>query len=146
MKSQRLCCKTKRKFKHTTDSNHDLPVAPNLLQRDFSPAAPNQAYIGNITHIPTKAGWLYLAVVINLFSRQVVDWSMNRQMKASLVNDALAMAIDQRKPAEGLLSPSDRGGQTKIFYYIGVYYNRLRMHSANDYLASVEFEQLLKAA
>lgn len=72
MRSQGLCCKTKRKFRQTTGSNHDLPIASNLLQRDFSQSSPNQAYVGDITYIPTQEGWLYLAVVIGLFSRQVV--------------------------------------------------------------------------
>ena len=110
-KSQGLHCKTKRKFRQTTDSNHDLPIAPNLLKRDFSPANPNQAYVGDITYIPTQEGWLYLAVVIDLFSRQVVGWSMNERMKSSLVNDSLLMAIWQRKPAKGLISHTDRGSQ-----------------------------------
>ena len=82
MKAQGLYCKTKRKFKHTTDSTHTLPVAPNLLARNFSPAGPNQVYAGDITYIPTQEGWLYLAVVIDLFSRQVVGWSMSARMKA----------------------------------------------------------------
>ena len=107
MRAQGLYCKTKRKFRQTTDSNHDLPIAPNLLKRDFSPAGPNQAYVGDITYIPTQEGWLYLAVVIDLFSRKVVGWSMNERMKASLVNDALLMAIWQRKPAKGLISHRD---------------------------------------
>ena len=109
MKAQGLYCKTKRKFKHTTDSNHDLPVAPNVLERDFSPAKPNQAYVGDITYIYTEEGWLYLAIVVDLFSRQVVGWAMDKRMKASLVNDALLMAIWKRKPGKGLISHTDRG-------------------------------------
>ena len=201
MRAQNLCCKTKRKFKQTTDSNHTLPIAPNLLQRDFSPALPDQSYVGDITYIPTQEGWLYLAVVLDLFSRQVVGWSMNERMKASLVNDALLMAIWKRKPGRGLISHTDRGSQyashshreilkthgiqqsmsrkgncwdnavaesffhtlkgeltyhenfktreeakQKIFHYIETYYNRIRMHSANDYLSPVEYEKIKKAA
>jgi len=89
MRAQGLYCKTRRKFRLTTDSKYDLPIAPNLLQREFSAASLNQAYVGDITYIPTQEGWLYLAVVIDLFSRQVVGWSINERMKASLVNDAL---------------------------------------------------------
>lgn len=112
MKEQNLYCKTKRKFKHTTDSNHDLPISPNLLNRDFSSDHPNQVYVGDITDIPTQEGWLYLAVVINLFSRQVVGWAMDKRMKAMLVNDALLMALWKRKPARGLIWHTDRGSHT----------------------------------
>ncbi len=201
MKVQNLHCKTKRKFKHTTDSRHNLPIAPNLLNRDFSPLKPNQVYAGDITYIPTNEGWLYLAVVIDLYSRQVVGWSMDKRMKTALVNDALKMAIRKRKPREGLIAHTDRGSQyasdshrkllkmygiqqsmsrqgdcwdnavaesffhtlkteltyheifntreeakQKIFEYIEIYYNRLRMHSANDYMSPVEFEMAQKAA
>jgi putative transposase len=100
MKNQQLTCKAKRKFKQTTDSNHNLPISPNLLNRDFVTAAPNQIYVGDITYIPTQAGWLYLAVVIDLFSRQVVGSAMHERMKATLINDALTMAIKHRKPAK----------------------------------------------
>lgn len=201
MKLQNLYCKTKRKFKHTTDSKHNLPIAPNLLNRNFSPAKPNQVYAGDITYIPTYEGWLYLAVVLDLFSRQVVGWAMDKTMKAALVNDALKMAINKRKPQKGLVSHTDRGSQyasdshrkllkqhgikqsmsrkgdcwdnavaesffhtlktelthheifytreeakQKIFQYIEIYYNRVRMHSANDYMSPVEFEMAQKAA
>ncbi len=76
MKQQQLVCKTKRKFKVTTDSKHQLPIAPHLLQRQFTVEQPNQCYVGDMTYIPTREGWLYLAVVIDLFSRQVVGWTM----------------------------------------------------------------------
>ena len=78
-----LACKTKRKFKATTDSKHSLPIAPNLLDRQFSAEQPDQKYVGDITYIYTQEGWLYLAVVIDLFSRQVVGWSMSERMKLS---------------------------------------------------------------
>lgn len=106
-----LACKTKRKFKATTDSKHNSPVAPNLLDRQFSAAQPNQKYVGDITYIHTQEGWLYLAVVIDLYSRQVVGWSMSESMQAKLVNDALIMALWQRKPGKGLIWHTDRGSQ-----------------------------------
>lgn len=106
-----LACKTKRKFKATTNSKHNLPVADNHLDRQFAVHKPNQVYAGDITYIYTTEGWLYLAVVIDLFSRQVVGWSMDKQMRASLVNDALLMAIWKRKPDKGLLWHSDQGSQ-----------------------------------
>jgi putative transposase len=106
-----LACKTKRKFKATTNSNHDLPIVPNYLERQFTVTQPNQAYVGDITYIYTQEGWLYLAVVIDLYSRQVVGWSMAEHMRAKLVNDALLMAVWKRKPGKGLIWHTDRGSQ-----------------------------------
>ncbi len=106
-----LTCKVKRKFKATTNSKHDLPIAENHLKREFTVAKPNHVYVGDITYIPTKEGWLYLAVVIDLYSRLVVGWSMAERMQAVLVNDALTMAIWKRRPAEGLIWHTDRGSQ-----------------------------------
>ena len=111
MKEEDLQVQTKRKFKVTTDSNHDKPIAPNLLERQFTVATPDTAYVGDITYILTREGWLYLAVVIDLFSRAVVGWSMNSRMTASLVNGAMLMAIRNRKTAKGLIYHSDRGSQ-----------------------------------
>lgn len=111
MKQVGLVCKTKRKFKITTNSRHDKPVAPNLLKRQFKVDQPNRYWVGDITYIPTDQGWLYLATVIDLYSRQVVGWSMANHMKAELVNDALNMAITFRKPDKGLIWHSDRGSQ-----------------------------------
>jgi len=103
--------RSKRKYKATTDSNHSLPVAENLLQRDFSPAAPDRVWSSDITYIATDEGWLYLAVVIDLFSRQVVGWSMKPHMRTELVSDALRMAWFRRHPAAGVIFHSDRGNQ-----------------------------------
>lgn len=111
MKEENLHCQTQRKFKMTTDSKHDKPIAPNLLEREFTVDEPNTAYVGDITYIPTREGWLYLAVVIDLFSRAVVGWSMASRMKAELVNEALLMALWSRHPAKGLIFHSDRGSQ-----------------------------------
>jgi putative transposase len=101
----------KRKFIHTTDSKHDLPIAANVLARQFNPVAPNVAYVSDITYIRTGAGWLYLAIVLDLFSRKVVGWAMAPSMPANLVCDALRMAIQQRRPPPGLIVHSDRGSQ-----------------------------------
>jgi transposase InsO family protein len=103
--------RSKRKFVVTTDSRHDLPVAENLLARDFSPAAPDQVWSSDITYIATDEGWLYLVAVIDLFSRLVVGWSMQPHMQTSLVTDALRMAWFRRQPAPGLIFHSDRGSQ-----------------------------------
>jgi len=84
MKSQDLHCKTKRKFRITTDSKHNLPIAANLLNRDFKADFPDKKYVGDITYVWTQEGWLYLAVVIDLFSRKIVGWSMQDNMRTSL--------------------------------------------------------------
>ncbi len=111
MKAAQLFCKTKRKFKATTDSKHDDPVAPNRLNREFTAEKPNQKWVGDITYIWTSEGWLYLATVIDLFSRRVVGWSMHHRMTKELVNQALLSAIWTRKPSKRLLWHTDRGSQ-----------------------------------
>ena len=113
MQQHGIRARGKRRFRVvTTDSRHDLPIAPNLLNRNFTPARPNQAWTGDITYIETEEGWLFLAVVIDLFSRRVVGWSLQPHMERSLVIDALDMAWQQRRPVEGeLLFHSDRGSQ-----------------------------------
>ena len=111
LRRQGLRAKAARKFKATTNSNHSLPVAENLLQQDFSAARPNQAWVGDITYIATDEGWLYLAVVLDLFSRKVVGWSMSDRMTATLVCDALRMALFRRKRPHGVIMHTDRGSQ-----------------------------------
>jgi putative transposase len=101
----------KRKFIHTTDSKHGLSVAANVLDRQLNPVAPNMAYVSDITYIRTGAGRLYLAIVMDLYARRVVGWAMAPSMPAKLVCDALNMAIQQRRPAPGLIVHSDRGSQ-----------------------------------
>jgi putative transposase len=101
----------KRRYKATTDSKHALPVAENLLDRDFAPKAPNEAWSADITYLWTEEGWLYLAVVLDLFNREVVGWSLKSSMATDLVIDALKMAWFRRKPAPGLIHHSDRGSQ-----------------------------------
>ncbi len=196
-----LACKTKRKFRVTTDAKHNKPIAPNLLNRQFEVNQPDKYYVGDITYIWTQEGWLYLAVVLDLFSRRVVGWSMANHMRASLVNNALLMAIWARKPSKGLIWHSDQGSQyaadchrkilkdhdiiqsmsrkgncwdnavsesffhslktelvhqcqfktrekakQAIFDYIEVFYNRQRIHSANNYLSPVDYENSIQAA
>ena len=201
MKEAGLVCQSKRKFKATTNSRHNKPVAPNLLDRNFTITAPNLCYVGDITYISTDEGWLYLATVIDLYSRKIVGWSMSNNMKAELVNNALLMAIFSRKSAKGLIWHTDRGSQYvaeshlkiiaqhgiiqsmsrkgncwdnavaesffatlknelvyqqkfntreeakhAIFEYIEVFYNRIRVHSANDYLSPADYEADQKCA
>lgn len=197
MKESGLVCKTKRQFKSTTDSKHTQFISPNLLGRQFNVTQKNRYWVGDITYIPTNEGWLYLAVVLDLYSRQVVGWSMNSRMKAELVNKALLMAIWKRKPPKGLIWHTDRGSQYAsdshrlilqdhhitqsmsrkgncwdnavaesffhtlktelthhckfknreearhmIFEYIEVFYNRIRIHSANNYLSPLDYENI----
>jgi putative transposase len=101
----------RRRFVLTTDSRHGFRIAPNRLARDFRPAEPNQAWATDITYIPTKQGWLYLAVVLDLFSRKVVGWAMQPYLDRRLVLAAIHMAIEARRPAPGLVHHSDRGVQ-----------------------------------
>jgi transposase InsO family protein len=201
MKEAGLVCKTKRKFKATTDSKHTRPIAPNVLERRFNVDKPNCYWVGDISYVPTAEGWLYLATVIDIYSRKVIGWSMADNLKADLADNALLMAIWQRKPSKDLVWHTDRGSQycanshlqiiqqhriiqsmsrkgncwdnavaesffhsiktelihqcrfktreearLAIFEYIEVFYNRVRMHSANDYLPPNEFENLHYAA
>ena len=111
MRKHRIRAKTKKKFKATTNSKHKLPVAANILNRNFNPRAPNKAWAGDITYLWTREGWLYLAVVIDLFSRKVVGWAMEQTLDRELALKALRMAVSTRQPAPGLIAHSDRGSQ-----------------------------------
>lgn len=123
MKEAGVQVKHRKKYKVTTNSNHKQPVFDNVLNREFDVDRPDQVYAGDITYLWTQEGWLYLAVVIDLYSRKVVGWSMGSRMKSQLVCDALRMAIWRRRPKAGLIVHSDRGSQ----------------------YASKEYRQLLKA-
>jgi transposase InsO family protein len=192
-----LKCLNKRRFRvQTTNSNHNYMISPNYLNQDFYASYPDEKYVGDITYIPTKEGWLYLATVIDLYSRKVVGWSMDDSMKTSLVNDALFMALKQRQPDKGLIWHTDRGTQyasdshrellhefgiiqsmsakgncydnavsesffhtlktelihhvqfdtrsqahQMIFEYIEIFYNRQRLHSSNNYMSPVDYEE-----
>jgi putative transposase len=111
MRQEGLRAKGVKKFKATTNSRHNLPVAPNLLQQDFEAVRPNEKYVSDITYIWTNEGWLYLAVVLDLYSRYVVGWAMSERMTATLVCDALKMALWRRKRPTGVIVHSDRGVQ-----------------------------------
>ena len=111
MRDNGIRARHKRRFKATTDSKHALPVAPNLLDRNFQPAAPNQVWSADLTYLWTNEGWLYLAVVLDLFNREVVGWSIKPRMTCDIVMDALSMAWFRRQPAPGLMHHSDRGSQ-----------------------------------
>jgi putative transposase len=111
MRENGIRARHKRRYRVTTDSKHKLPVAANLLERNFSPSAPNQVFTSDITYIWTHEGWLYLAIVLDLFNREVVGWSIKPRMTSDLVIDALTMAWFRRKPQPGAMHHSDRGSQ-----------------------------------
>jgi transposase InsO family protein len=114
----------RKRFRHTTDSRHAYPVQANRLERRFTAEHPNQRWVSDITYVPTKEGWLYLAVILDLFSRRVVGWSMKKTLASTLTLDALHMALRSRAPASGLLHHSDRGVQ----YACEQYQHDLRDH------------------
>lgn len=111
MKENGLSARIKRRFVKTTDSKHDFPIAPNLLQRDFTADAPNEVWVGDITYLDTREGWLYLAVLIDLYSRRVVGWAMSERIDTALAMNALNMALARRNPRRGLIHHTDRGCQ-----------------------------------
>lgn len=111
MRENGLRGRQKRKFKATTDSGHDFPVSPNLLNREFTVALPNRVWVSDISHVWTMEGWLYLCVILDLFSRIATGWSMDSRITKELTVDALSMAVTHRRPAEGLMFHSDRGVQ-----------------------------------
>ena len=119
-----LVSKASRKFKVTTDSNHKKSVAPNLLDQNFSATAPNQKWVTDITYIPTTHGWLYLCVVIDLYSRKVVGWAMSKRINRYLVCNALLMALWKRRFPKGVIVHSDRGSQ----YCSKAYQDLIKVH------------------
>jgi transposase InsO family protein len=111
MRENALRGKRKRRFRNTTQSNHRHPVAPNLLERAFTVEQPNAAWVGDITYIRTLEGWLYLAVILDLYSRRVVGWAMGRRIDQALPLRALRMALGAREPSVGVVHHTDRGSQ-----------------------------------
>jgi putative transposase len=111
MRNAGIRSRTKKKFKATTNSKHNLPVAPNLLNQKFKVDAPDRVWVGDITYIWTNQGWLYLAVVLDLFNRQVLGWAAASRMNRQLAINALQVALGKRKPGQGLLHHTDRGSQ-----------------------------------
>ena len=124
MREEGLQVVWRRKYKVTTDSNHHLPIAGNLLDRKFEVAAPNIAWVSDITYIRTYAGWAYLAAVLDLYSRKVIGWAIATSLQTSLIMNALTMAINRCRPKPGLLLHSDRGSQ----YASDEYQTLLKQH------------------
>ena len=116
--------KRMRRFRVTTQSRHSYPIATNVLNRAFQVSRPNRVWVGDITFIPTQAGWLYLAILVDLFARRIVGWAMSRYIDRELVADALNMALAQRRPAPGLVHHTDQGRQ----YATESYRQRLIAH------------------
>ena len=117
MNKAKVSYKRRRKYRRTTDSKHDFPVAENLLERNFTANAANAVWCSDITYLWTMEGWLYLAVVMDLYSRKIVGWALSSSLKTSLVKEALTMAYWQRKPSKGLIHHSDRGSQYASYEY-----------------------------
>lgn len=120
MKQLDLVVTPKCKYRATTESGHNLPIAENVLDRQFNPEATNQVWASDITYVWTQQGWLYLAVVIDLYSRRVVGWCIDKRMTKALVMRALVMAINLRQPPDGLIHHSDRGSQYASHDYQGL--------------------------
>ena len=117
MNAHTIQARTRKRFVRTTDSKHALAVARNVLDRSFDPEGPNESWCADITYVGTREGWLYLAVVVDLFRRKVVGWSRDDSMESRLVVDALSMALARRRPGAGLLAHSDRGSQYASEHY-----------------------------
>ena len=124
MQQEDLCAHLPRKFRKTTDSNHNQPVAENIVNRNFTPAEPNQLWASDISCVRTWQGWVYLAVVLDLYSRRVVGWATADHMRTELPLEALRMAIATRRPSAGLIHHSDRGSQ----YASDAYQDALAQH------------------
>ena len=124
MRVRGLAARRRRRFRVTTQSRHPFPVAPNVLARQFERTVPDQAWVTDITYIPTGEGWLYLAVILDLCSRFAVGWAMSERITDDLTLDALGMALARRRPPQGLLHHSDRGSQ----YASGDYQKLLECH------------------
>src|SRR5260370_35627546 len=134
MRKHELKATTARKFRHTTDSSHSSPVAENVLNQEFEQAGSNAAWVSDITYVWTDEGWLYLAGVLDLYSRRVVGWSMSERMTSELVTSALRAALRQRCPEAGeLLHHSDRGGHDAS----GAFQKVLREHGITCSVSSV---------
>jgi transposase InsO family protein len=125
MREQELQARPRRKFVSTTDSRHSLPTPPNVLDRDFNATAPDRAWVGDVTYLRTLEGWLYLAVLLDLYSRRVVGWAMSEHNDEALTLSALQMALDQRQPEPGLIHHTDRG----TTYASGTYQDLLTRHA-----------------
>jgi transposase InsO family protein len=126
MRENGIWARIRRRFRHTTDSRHKLPIAPNLLGQRFTATAPNQAWVGDITYIWTAEGWAYLAVLLDLYSRRVVGWALRNSLSRELAVSALQHALTTRKPPPGLVHHTDRGSQ----YASGDYRQLLARHGA----------------
>jgi putative transposase len=124
MREQQLRARHRRRFCRTTDSRHSQPTPPNLLARQFRTESPDRAWAGDVTYIPTGEGWLFLAVLLDLYSRRVIGWAMSERNDEALTLSALAMALEQRRPGPGLIHHSDRG----TTYSAGTYQDVLAQH------------------
>ena len=140
MRENGITVERTRKFKATTDSDHTFNIAPNLLDRDFSAAEPNQKWAGDISYIWTREGWLYLAVILDLHSRRVIGWAVSNRIKRDLAIQALKMAIAFRSPPKGCIFHSDRGSQ----YCSHDYQKILRQHGFRASMSGKEIVMTMR--
>ncbi len=141
-----LRCRQKLKFKVTTDSRHNLPIAPNLLDQQFTVSAPNRVWVTDITYVATDEGWLYLAGIKDLFNGELVGYALDERMTQNLMMQALFRAVAARRPGRGLVHHSDRGSQycahayQRLLRQFGMH-NRIRKQARLDYLSPAAFMQ-----
>ena len=151
MRDNGMKARQKARFKRTTDSYHSHPIAPNLLEQDFTVTAPNQVWVGDISYIWTKEGWLYLAVVVDLYARRVVGWATSDRLHKELPITALKRAIHLRQPKLGLVFHSDRGSQycsyeyTKLLQSIGAVASMSGKGNCYDNAVAESFFKTIKA-
>jgi len=147
MREHKLGRRARKRFRSTTDSNHGLAVAENLVEREFDVAAPNLIWASDLSYVSTAEGWLYLCVILDLFSRRVIGWAMGSRMGAELMIQALIMACTHRDPPEGVIFHSDRGSQycSDAFRgYLGCYHMRQSMSRVGDPWDNAPVESFFK--
>jgi transposase InsO family protein len=147
MRESKLGRRAKKRFRSTTDSTHHHAVAENLVQREFTVAAPNVVWASDLSYVSTAEGWLYLCVILDLFSRKVIGWAMGRRMTAGLMIQALIMACMHRRPPEGAIFHSDRGSQycsDEFRGYLGLYRMRQSMSGVGDPWDNAPVESFFK--
>ena len=159
MRRQQISDLVPKRFRRTTIRVPGVRVADDLVERNFIPTAPNRLWVADIKYVRTWQGWLYLAAVMDCYSRRIVGWSMRPDLEAELVVDALEMAISRRRPPAGLVHHSDQGSRyvslrfgercreigihrSTVFDYIEAFYNPVRLHSTLDYMSPVEYEKM----
>ena len=145
MRREGLSGRPPRRYRATTDSKHSLAIAPNVVAREFHAAAPNRVWVTDMTYIWTWEGWLFLAAIVDVFSRRVVGWAMADHLRTELPLEALGMALGMRQPERGLVHrrpwPTKAEAKAAIHDYIGAFFNPYRRHSSLGYVSPMDFER-----